>query len=77
MSESSLPVHLVFHDNGGTYPPYGIITASDHGPAVVVATWIMICLMGLAVVARIGTRFSLDKHNIAIGIACVRHQSNS
>lgn len=72
MSESSLPENILFHGNGGTYPPYGTITASDHGPAVVVATWIMTCLMGLAIIARFGTRHSLDKDSIAIGVACVR-----
>lgn len=69
MSDSSLPDHLVFHGNGGTYPPHGLITASDHGPAVVVATWIMVCLMGLAVIARTGTRPELDRDSAAIYIA--------
>lgn len=71
MSESSLPDHLIFRGNGGTYPPHGLITASDHGPAVVVATWIMVCLMGLAVIARAGTRPEFDKDSTAIYAACV------
>ncbi|KAI4219583.1 MAG: hypothetical protein L6R36_008222 [Xanthoria steineri] len=41
MSESNLPDNLIFHGNGGSYPPHGRITAENHGPAVVVATWIM------------------------------------
>lgn len=72
MAEASLPNTLVFHGNGGSYPPHGIITASDHGPAVVVATWIMMCLMGLAVTARFGTRSNIDGSSIAICIASVR-----
>lgn len=62
----------MFHGNGGSYPPHGTITASDHGPAVVVATWIMICLMGLSVIARFGSRYNFDKSNVIICIACVR-----
>ena len=72
MSESNLPDSLVFHGNGGSYPPHGTITASDHGPAVVVATWIMMCLMALAVTARFGTRHVLEKDGVAICVACVR-----
>lgn len=72
MSESNLPDVLEFHGNGGSFPPHGTITASDHGPAVVVAAWIMMCLMGLAVIARVGTRHSFDKDCIAICVACVR-----
>ena len=71
MSESSLPDELVFQGNGGSFPPHGIITASDHGPAVVVANWIMICLMGLAVLARFGSRRTFDGNSVAIGVACV------
>ena len=71
MSQSSLPDFLEFHGNGGSFPPYGTITASDHGPAVVVATWIMVCLMGLAVIARFGTRHNLDKDCVAIGVSGV------
>lgn len=72
MSDSNLPDFLVFHGNGGSFPPHGKITASDHGPAVVVVTWIMICLMGLAVIARFGTRHNLDKDCVVICVACVR-----
>ena len=72
MSEPYLPDFLEFHGNGGSFPPHGTITASDHGPAVVVATWIMACLMGLAVIARLGTRPNLDKDCVAICVACVR-----
>ncbi|KAL9610534.1 MAG: hypothetical protein Q9167_004772 [Letrouitia subvulpina] len=72
MSETVLPDDLDFHGNGGFYPPYGVITSSDHGPAVVVATWIMMCLMGLTVIARFGTRHSVgNKDSVAIGIACI------
>lgn len=72
MSELNLPENLVFNGNGGTYPPYGIITANDHGPAVVVATWILFSLMGLAVIARLGTRRSFEKHGVVIFFASVR-----
>lgn len=71
MSGSSLPDHLIFNGNGGSYPPHGLITASDHGPAVVVATWIMVCLMGLAVIARFGTRQDLSVDGAAISVASV------
>ncbi len=72
MSESNLPDFLEFHGNGGSFPPHGTITASDHGPAVVVATWIMISLMRLAVIARFGTRHTFEKDSVAICVACVR-----
>ena len=72
MSESSLPDSLHFHGNGGSFPPHGTITASDHGPAVVVVTWIMICHMGVAVIARFGTRHTFEKDSVAICVACVR-----
>lgn len=71
MSESSLPDRLVFRGNGGSFPPHGLITARDHGPVVVVATWIMMCLMSLAVIARFGTRHTLDTDSVAIGMASV------
>ena len=77
MSESSLPDVLDFHGNGGSFPPHGTITASDHGPAVVVATWIMMCLMVLAVISRFGTRHTFDKDGAAICIACVRTSVSS
>lgn len=41
MSSHSLPATLHFDSKGGTYPPYGIITANDHGPYVIATTWIM------------------------------------
>ena len=72
MSVSGLPDVLEFHGNGGSFPPYGTITASDHGPAVVVATWIMMCLMVLAVISRFGTRHNFEKDGAAICVACVR-----
>lgn len=72
MSGSALPDVLEFHGNGGTFPPYGTITASDHGPAVVVATWIIMCLMVLAVISRFGMRHNFDKDGAAICVACVR-----
>lgn len=71
MSESNLPDDLVFHGNGGSYPPYGSITATDHGPAVVVATWILVCLVGLAVIARFGTRPKFGRDSLTISMACV------
>lgn len=71
MSESHLPDNLIFHGNGGSYPPHGRITAENHGPAVVVASWIMVCLMGLAIIARFGTRPNLGRDSITIFSACV------
>ena len=56
MSALDLPDQLIFKGNGGTYPPHGIITASDHGPVVVTFNWIMFSLTGLAVIARCSTR---------------------
>ena len=73
MSESALPDELVFHGNGGTFPPHGVITAFNHGPSVVVASWILMCLMALTVLARIGTRQNVqDSHSLAICAASVR-----
>lgn len=72
MSDLQLPPTLTFQGNGGSYPPHATITAIDHGPAVVVATWVLMCLMALAVIARFGTRYTAgDKENITICIACV------
>ena len=71
MSGSNLPDDLVFEGNGGSYPPYGSITATDHGPAVVVATWILVCLLGLAVIARFGTRPKFGRDSLTLSIACV------
>ena len=72
MSGIDLPKQLSFTGNGGTYPPHGIITADDHGPAVATMTWIMFNLMGLSVLARFATRRSLTGDNITIGVAAVR-----
>ena len=72
MSLSGLPDVLEFHGNGGSFPAYGKITASDHGPAVVVATWIMMCLMALAVISRFGTRHTFEKDGVVICLASVR-----
>ena len=71
MAESDLPEQLIFRGNGGYYPPHGVITSSDHGPAVVVTTWILICLMGISVMARFGTRRVLDREGGAICAAFV------
>ena len=73
MSESALPDELVFHGNGGTFPPHGVITSIDHGAGVVVASWIFTCLMALTVIARVGTRQNLkDNDSLAICAASVR-----
>ena len=73
MSESALPNELVFHGNGGAFPPHGIITAIDHGASVIVASWILMCLMAVTVIARVGTRQNVrDNHSIAICAASVR-----
>lgn len=68
---SSRPKELHFHSNGGTYPPHGLITANDHGPYVVVTTWIMMCLMSLALIARLATRWNLAIDNLIITVAGV------
>ena len=72
MSSFNVPSTLEFHSNGGTYPPHGLITPGDHGPYVVVTTWIMMCLTVLALLARLGTRRNLSKDNIIITTAAVR-----
>ena len=71
MSSDSLPDQLIFHGNGGTYPPHGVITPDDHGPYVVVTTWIFTCLAVLSVIARFGTRRSPDVDNIIVFVAIV------
>lgn len=71
MSSHSIPSTLDFHSNGGTYPPHGIITANNHGPIVVVVTWVMMCLMALTLIARLGTRRNVSKDNLLITIAAV------
>ncbi|KAI4154929.1 MAG: hypothetical protein L6R39_001326 [Caloplaca ligustica] len=71
MSSHSIPSTLNFHSNGGTYPPHGIITPSDHGPIVVVTTWVMMCLTSLTLMARLGTRRSLSKDNLIITLAAL------
>ena len=71
MSSSNLPLTLSFHGNGGAYPPHGIATVNNHGPYVVVANWIMMCLMVLAVAARVGSRWNLGKDNVVIFAAAV------
>lgn len=73
MSASALPDELVFHGNGGAFPPYGTITAIDHGASVVVASWILMCMMAVTVIARFGTRQNLrDTDGLAIRAATVR-----
>ena len=77
MSHDGLPKKLSFHGNGGSYPPHGVITATDHGPAVVVTTWIMFSLMGLSVLARFGIRRNFSADNILIFAATVRNSLNT
>ena len=71
MSSNNIPTQLSFHGNGGSYPPHGTITAEDHGPYVVVATWILMCLMSLTVLARLGSRRSVERDSMAIFVAMV------
>ncbi len=71
MSSAKIPSALDFHSNGGTYPPHGLITPDNHGPRVVVTTWIMMCLMCLTLIARLGTRRDLGKGNVIITTAAV------
>lgn len=69
---STIPTQLSFHGNGGSYPPHGVVSADDHGPYVVVATWILMCLMSLSVLARFGLKRSMEKEALAILVASVR-----
>lgn len=71
MSSGNIPSTLEFHSNGGTYPPHGLITPNDHGPFVVVTTWVTMCLMFLTLAARLGTRRNLSQDNIIITLAAV------
>ena len=76
MSESVLPDELSFHGNGGSFPPHGVITATDHSATVVVATWILMCMMAVTMTARFGTRSNIgDKDSLAICTASVRDQT--
>lgn len=76
MSSDSLPEHLSFSGNGGSFPPHGRITTNDHGPYVVIVSWVLICVMVLSVVTRLGTRVKtiLDpgKDTLVILIGTVR-----
>lgn len=80
MSSNTLPSTLSFTSNGGSFPPHGVITVNDHGPYVVVANWIFMCMMVLTVATRLGARVkSFDQagiDNILILVAAVssRHR---
>jgi hypothetical protein len=71
MSNMNLPDQLVFHGNGGTFAPYGVITAENHGPVVVTFQWIFYCLTSLAVIVRFATRRGLLGDSICISLAFV------
>ncbi|KAL9014490.1 MAG: hypothetical protein Q9173_000870 [Seirophora scorigena] len=71
MSAESIPSTLEFDSNGGTYPPHGLITPGDHGPFVVVTTWVKMCLMVLTLAARLATRRNWSRDNITITVAAV------
>ncbi len=75
MASNILPSDLSFSSNGGSYPPHGVITAQDHGPSVVVADWIFMCIMVLSVATRLGTRartlHRMDADNLLIEAAAV------
>ena len=77
MSSSKVPSTLNFHSNGGTYPPHGVISPNDHGPIVVVTTWVMMCLMSLTLIARLVTRHDLGTSNITITTAAVSYLRHS
>lgn len=62
MSSNTLPSSLSFSSNGGSFPPHGVITPNDHGPYVVVANWIFMCVMMLTVAIRLGTRVQTIKN---------------
>lgn len=72
MSSESLPEHLSFSGNGGSFPPHGRITADDHGPYVVITSWILMCVMVLTVVTRLGTRVKTGKDSFVISVGAVR-----
>jgi len=72
MSNLNLLDFLVFHGNGDSFPLHDKITANNHRFVVVVVTWIMICLMGLAIIARFGTRHNLNKDCVVICVAYIR-----
>ena len=73
MSSNTLPPILSFSSNGGSFPPHGTITAIDHGPYVVVTTWILMCTTVLSATARLGIRmktvslFTVDNAVIVFG----------
>lgn len=70
-----------FPINGGTYPPYGVVTDDNHGSYVVIATWIFACISVLFVAVRVvlrtwtSRRFGSD--NGLIVAALVREQLSS
>lgn len=76
MSELALSDGMVFHGNGSTFPSHGVITAINLGVSTVVASWILMCLMAVTVLARVGTRQNVnDNHSLAICAACKDHIS--
>lgn len=56
MSTNTLPSTLSFSSNGGSYPPHGIIDANNHGPYVVVTTWIVMSTVVLSAATRLLVR---------------------
>lgn len=75
MASNLLPSTLSFTSNGGSFAPHGIITVDDHGPYIVVANWIFMCIVVLTSITRLATRVkafdSLGVDNIIIVIAAV------
>lgn len=66
--------------NGGTYPPFGVITDDDHGSYVIVGTWIFACISVLFVVVRVVLRTWTSRNfgwdNGLIVVALVLYSGN-
>ncbi|KAI0019843.1 hypothetical protein F4780DRAFT_409168 [Xylariomycetidae sp. FL0641] len=62
--------------NGGSYPPYGVITDDDHGSFVIIAAWISACISVLFVAVRVLLRswkshkLGLDNTVILLALLC-------
>lgn len=48
--------------NGGTYAPYGTITADNHGSYIIIVTWTFACISVLFVAVRVILRTWMSKH---------------
>ncbi|KAI1268034.1 hypothetical protein F5Y18DRAFT_277060 [Xylariaceae sp. FL1019] len=79
--KSPLAFNAEFPLNGGTFPPFGVITNTDHGSYVVIVTWILgsISILFVAIRAALVThrtrRFGLDNAPIIGGLVFCIGQS--